>query len=406
MATVYAGLTSASLSRLVSSPSRAQTCISQSGTDASAVSAPARSGLSSSCTLSTRQIQLGLQHVHRSRGAETYHCVARGGFVHRPLAARPARLYTTPPGIHPAIPLLGFLAREPVLEQSSESRDRKEKSAGASHQIGWAMFASLLYAAPAQAAKYIPPPLGTSDAVPVTDDFTVEDLGGLAMLGIILLLVFLIGNIVLPSMMFSDVDTATSYKRDEEGDFYHDPSFTKDFFRQARETNDDIDEVPWSQAPFSKLAHEFSKVLPPPNSVAEPPEVSKKVNKGLEHLEGPIGEGVKLSGIVAVPGYGASVQREGQVASGQATSNNYVTSVASASESHPDSTKGLGDATSVEGGASAQGSVGAVRETRDMQNLKLYKLDTKAARRSKPDRMHERARGSGRHRIGGRHLND
>ncbi|GAQ84354.1 hypothetical protein KFL_001860010 [Klebsormidium nitens] len=278
--------------------------------------------------------------------------------------------------------------------------------AGALHQIGWAAFASLLYAAPAQAAKYVPPPLGTSDPVPVPDDFTVEDLGGLAMLGIILLLVFLIGNIVLPSLMFSDVDTATSYKRDEEGDFYHDPSFTKDFFRESRETSDDIDEVPWSKAPFSKLAHEFSKILPPPNSVAAPPEVSKKAKKGSEQLEGPIGAGVKLSGIVAVPGYGVSVQKDGLAANGQATSISYVTSVASASDPDSDLSKGLGDATSVEGDASAQGSVGAVREARDVQNLKLYKLDTMAARRKRPDRMHERARGSVRHRIGGRHLND
>lgn len=206
--------------------------------------------------------------------------------------------------------------------------------------------------------------------------------------------------------MFSDVDTSVPYKRDEEGDFYHDPSFTKDFFREARETKDDIDEVPWSQAPFSKLAHEFSKILPPPNSVAAPPEVSKKANKGPEHLEGPIGKGVKLSGIVAVPGYGPSVQREAKVENRQATNIKHITSTASESDLHPGSSNPLGDATIVEGGASAQGSVGAVREASDVQALKLYKLDTKATRRKRPDRMHERASGFGRHRVGGHHWND
>lgn len=118
--------------------------------------------------------------MHRRRGAEAFRCVARAGIRHSQLSARPARLNVNFPGSQSATPLLGFLARKPEREQS---RDQDEKRVGVLHQIGWAMFASLLYAAPAQAAKYVPPPLGTSDPVPVAADITVADMGGLAMLG-------------------------------------------------------------------------------------------------------------------------------------------------------------------------------------------------------------------------------
>lgn len=69
-----------------------------------------------------------------------------------------------------------LLEKKPVLDPPA---DHQKQSAAA----GLGMFAMLLYAAPAQAAKYVPPALGTSDPVPVPDEFTIEDLGGLAILG-------------------------------------------------------------------------------------------------------------------------------------------------------------------------------------------------------------------------------
>lgn len=208
-------------------------------------------------------------------------------------------------------------------------------------------------------------------------------------------MVFLIGNVLLPSLMFSDADTVVPYKRDEEGDFYHDPSFTKDFFREARETNEDIDEVSWSQAPFSKLAHGFSKILPPPNSVASPPEVSKRVAKGLGSLEGPVGAGVKLSGIVVVPGYPSNIVNGGQVGNGQATSVKLSPPSASTSARSDASSRDAKNGTAAEMGAKAPGSVGAVKEVGIEQALEAYKQELEMVEQARTNRLHERTNGLG-----------
>lgn len=215
---------------------------------------------------------------------------------------------------------------------------------------------------------------------------------------------FVIGNFVLPSVMFSETDNeAIPFKRDEEGDFYHDPSFTKDFFREARETQEDIDDVAWSQAPFSKLAHEISKIMPPPMSVVGPPELKKKVKPGAPSQPIEAGPGVRLSGIVAVPGYGLNNKVEERA---QAASTSYPVSGFPESGRSEDSSAGLEDATSVESSSSAQRYTAAAKEGGLERTVKLYRKERAGAKRSKSHRLNDRHVGFGRARHGGLHLND